>query len=208
VGVKADTLGLGIELAAPLSQNFNLRIGGDFFSFNYPFTLDGVHYDARMHLQSGHASLDWFPGHRAFHVSPGIMYFKDSLSAPSSVPPGQYFELGDQGFTNSVDNPVKGTATVIFPRSIAPMLTLGFGNLIPRSGKHFSVPFEIGIAYTGAAQINVTLNGTACTTEGCFTFADNADAQASLKQEIHKFNEDLKRIPIYPIISIGLAYSF
>ncbi len=56
--------------------------------------------------------------------------------------------------------------------------------------------------------MNVTLNGTACTNEGCFTFASNPDAQSSLQQEIQKINADLKKVPIYPILSIGFGYRF
>jgi hypothetical protein len=208
VGIKADTLGAGIELATPLARHFNLRSGINAFAFNYPFIIDGVNYDAKLHLKSSQTSVDWFPWRGGFHISPGILYFNNSFSAPSSVPAGQYFELGDQGFINSVDDPVAGTATLVFPRKVAPLLTLGFGNLIPRSGRHFSVPFEIGAAFTGAAQINVTLNGTACTSDGCFAFADNADAQSSLKQEVQKFNNDLAKVPVYPILSLGFAYSF
>jgi hypothetical protein len=208
IGIKADTLGAGFELATPLSQGFNLRAGITIFAFNDPFSIDGIDYDSRLHLKSGQASLDWFPWHNAFHISPGILYAKNTLAAPSSVAPGRYFELGSQGFTNSIDDPLTGTASVTFPRQVSPMLTVGFGNLIPRSGRHLSVPFEIGVAYTGAAQIKVTLNGTACTSDGCFTFSDSPEAQAYLQQEILKLNNDLKKVPIYPIVSIGLGYRF
>jgi hypothetical protein len=138
-----------------------------------------------------------------------VLYFKSSLAAISSVQPGRYFELGDQGFINSVDDPVSGNASVVFPRKFAPMLTIGFGNIIPRSGRHLSFPVEFGAAYTGAAHINVTLDGTACViAKGCFSFMANPDAQQGLKQEIYKLNEDLKRYPVYPIASMGVAYRF
>ncbi len=208
LGIKVDTLGAGVELGTPLARSFNLRSSFNFVAFSYPFTVDGVNYDAKLHLVSSGTSVDWFPGHRSFHISPGILYLRSSISAPSSVPAGQPFTLGDQAFTNSVNDPVAGTAQVVFPRRVAPMLTVGFGNILPRSGRHFSVPFEVGAAYTGAAQINVTLNGTACTSDGCFTFADNAEAQASLKQEVHDINETMKKFPIYPILSLGFAYRF
>ncbi len=208
LGIKADTLGAGIELATPIARSFNLRSSFNFIAFNSLFSVDGVNYDAKLSLRSSQTNLDWFPRHGSFHISPGILYLRSSINAPSSVPAGQPFTLGDQAFTNSVNDPVVGTAQVVFPRSVAPMLTVGFGNIIPRSGRHFSVPFEVGAAYTGAAQIRVTLNGTACTSDGCFTFADNAEAQASLTQEVHDINETMKRFPVYPILSMGLAYRF
>ena len=209
IGFKADTLGAGVEAATPLSRNFNLRGGVNLFSFGYFFDIDNVDYNSQMHLRSGQMNLDWFPKHGGFHISPGVLYFKSSLAAISSVQPGRYFELGDQGFLNSVDDPVNGNATVVFPRKFAPMLTIGFGNLIPRSGRHLSFPIEFGAAYTGAARINVTLDGTACIiNQGCFSFASSPDAQKGLKQEISKLNEDLKRFSVYPIVSMGVAYRF
>jgi hypothetical protein len=206
VGFKASTLGTGIEIATPLAGRINLRSGFNFFAFNDPFSIDGVNYTARFHLQSSQTTLDWFVG--GFHISPGILYVKNSMSAPSFVGPGQTFVLGTQTFLNSVDDPVTGSSTVIFPRTFAPLFLFGYGNLLPRSGGHLSLPIEAGVAYTGAAQINVVLNGTACVTNGCVNFAQNADAQKFLKQEIQILNEDLKHYPVFPIVSLGLAYRF
>jgi hypothetical protein len=208
IGFTASTAGAGVEVATPVSRSFNLRSSFNTFAFNYPFTIDGVYYNARLHLQSSGTTLDWFPLHRKFHISPGIMYVKNTLAAPASVGVGEPFELGKQPFINSVDDPVTGTSSVVVPRKFAPMLLFGFGNIIPRTGRHFSVPLEFGAAYTGAPQIQVALDGTACTTQGCVAFASNAEAQAALKQEVYNLNEDLKCVPFYPIFSVGLAYHF
>ena len=209
IGFKADTLGLGVELATPMAYKINLRTSINFFAFSYPFSIDGVNYDARLHLKSSETTVDWFPhGRGGFHISPGILYVKNTLSAPASVGPGQTFVLGSQTFINSVDDPVNGSSAAVYARKFAPMLLLGYGNIIPRTGRHLSVPFEIGAAYTGAPQISVALNGTACTTDGCVDFATNSEAQKFLKQEINILNEDLKKFPIFPILSMGVAYHF
>ena len=206
IGFRASTLGLGVEFATPLAGRINLRSSFNFFAFNDPYSMDGVNYDARLHLQSSQTTLDWFVGR--FHISPGFLYVKNSMSAPVFVGPGQTFVLGTQTFLNSVDDPVTGSSSVIFPRTFAPLLLFGYGNLLPRSGEHLSLPIEVGVAYTGAAQINVALNGTACVTDGCVNFSQNADAQKFLKQEINILNEDLKHYPVFPIVSVGLAYRF
>lgn len=208
LGVTASTLGAGLELATPLSRSFNLRSGLNYFSFDYGFTVDGLRYNSRLHLKSIASTVDWFPWHHGFHISPGVLYAKNSMAAATYVGPGQRFTLGDQDFIDSVNDPVSGTASLIFPHQVAPLLTIGFGNLLPRSGRHISVPFEIGAAYTGSPHVDVNLNGTACTTDGCFTFASNQDAQNSLHQEVHDINEDLKRIPVFPVLSLGFAYKF
>jgi hypothetical protein len=197
---------MGVELATPLAGRINLRSGFNFFAFTDPFSIDGVNYNAGLRLQSSQTTLDWFIG--GFHISPGFLYFKSRMSAPTSVGPGQTFVLGTQTFLNSVDDPVNGASSVIYPRTFSPLLLLGYGNLLPRRGGHLSLPVEVGVAYTGPPQISVALNGTACTTEGCVNFSQNADAQKFLKQEIQILNEDLKHYPVFPIVSVGLAYRF
>jgi hypothetical protein len=57
-----------------------------------------------------------------------------------------------------------GTASADFPRNFAPTLMAGFGNMIPRTGNHFSFPLEFGVAFIGRPQIDLKLSGTACTT--------------------------------------------
>jgi hypothetical protein len=209
IGFTADTLGLGIEFATPLAYRINLRSSINAFAFNDPFSIDGVSYDARLHLKANETTVDWFPRAGGFHISPGFLYFKSSMSAPASVGPGRTFVLGTQTFLNSVDDPVTGSSSVIYPHAFAPMLLIGYGNIIPRiRGGHLSVPFELGAAYTGAPVISVALNGTACTTDGCVNFATNSEAQTFLKQEIHNLNEDLKKYPFFPIVSLGVAYRF
>jgi hypothetical protein len=208
-GFKADTLGLGFEIATPLALRINLRSSFNIFAFDDPFNIDGVNYDARLHLKSSETTVDWFPrATGGFHISPGLLYLKNTMSAPASVGPGQTFVLGTQTFLNSIDDPMTGTSSVVYPHTFAPMLLLGFGNIIPRTYRHISFPVEFGAAYTGAPQISVALNGTACTTEGCVNFAGNAQAQTFLKQEVYNLNEDLKRYPVFPIVSLGVAYRF
>jgi hypothetical protein len=131
IGFKADTLGLGVEFATPMAYRINLRSSINFFAFNYPFNIDGVNYNARLHFKSSETTVDWFPrGEGGFHISPGILYVKNTLSAPASVGPGQTFVLGSQAFINSVDDPVNGTSSVVYSRKFAPMLLLGYGNII------------------------------------------------------------------------------
>ena len=208
IGFKADTLGLGVEFATPMAYRLNLRTSVNFFAFNAPFNIDGVDYNARLHLKSSQTTVDWFPrGEGGFHISPGILYLKNTLSAPASVGPGQTFLLGTQTYTNSVDDPVSGSSTVVYPHSFAPLLLFGYGNMIPRIRKRLSFPIEVGVAFTGAPQMSVALNGTACTTNGCVNFT-NPDPQKSLKDEINILNEGLKRYPVFPILSVGFAYHF
>jgi hypothetical protein len=208
IGLKAGTLGAGVEMATPLARSLNLRATGTFVDFNYVFNIDGIDYSTRVNFRSAQLAIDWFPFHGSFHISPGFLYFNNNLSGDAHVPAGKTFTLSDTTYINTVDDPVLGTATIQYNTHIAPTLTVGFSNIIPRNGKHFSVPFEIGAAYTGAAIMDIKIAGTACTVQGCFNAATDVDTQANLKREIKDINDQVKKVPIFPIISIGLAYRF
>ncbi len=207
LGVKLSPLGVGAEVATPLARSFNLRGAANFVNIGYGFSEDGANYEGEMHFRSGQAMLDWFPFHGAFHISPGVLIYRSQLFAAASVPAGAQFELGDNGFTSSPADPVHGSATLTFGRSLMPQIMMGWGNLLPRSGRRWSVPFEVGAAYMGHNLVQLNLQGTACVQYGCLSTSDPT-IQQSIQAEQATFNEDLKRAQVYPILSTGFAYRF
>jgi hypothetical protein len=102
-----------------------------------------------------------------------------------------------------------GSAAIKFPHQIAPTIMMGFGNLIPRTGKHLSIPFEFGAAFMGTPRVNCQCSAqrNRLHHEGCFDAATNTEVQQNLADEVIKLKK-LDYIPVYPIVSIGLAYRF
>ncbi len=207
-GLTATTLGGGVQLATPLGNRLNLRVGGNFVQFQYPFTTDGVQYTPQIKLESGQGTIDWFPGNGEFHVSAGALYFRNGFSGSANVQPGQVYTLGDTTYINSVDDPVSGTASLKYDRKVAPMLLIGWGNLIPRTGRHVTFPIEVGVAYMGAPQMTLHLNGTSCTTDGCFNNATDPSTLTNIKQEQNQIDNDLRYTTFYPVLSVGFGFRF
>ena len=211
LGVYLNSLGPGAEIATPMGRHLNLRAGANFFRYGQVLDIDGVSYNAQLNFNSGQVQVDYFPMAGGFHISPGVLYSRNGVSSVGSVPPGGSFELGSQSYINSVNDPVHGTATVAYPRNVAPLLTIGWGNLIPRTGRHWAIPVELGAAYTGAAQFVFDLMGTACPSNApanCVNFATDPAVKQNVAQEQVNINELAKRIEVYPIFSIGVSYSF
>jgi hypothetical protein len=209
VGLRISSFGPGLEMATPLSQHLNLRSIINVIDYGHKFTADGGDYNAEIHFHSAQMSVDWFPFlHGGFHISPGIMAFNNKLAAQLKVPPGQTFELEDYELTSSLDNPLHGGATATYGRKIAPVLMAGFGNILPRNGRHFTAPFEFGVAYPGAAQISASLQGIACQPEGCADVSTDPEAQSAVVQKQNELNSDLNKFQLYPIVSMGVAYRF
>lgn len=204
----ANTLGAGFEVSTPIARHFDLRGGANFLSLSPAFDVDGLHYSSNVNLRSGKFGVDWFPRRRNFHITPAILYFNNNLTALTHVPAGAQFTLDDNPFVSSASDPVHGDAGLVYSHHVAPMLSVGFNNILPGTHRHISVPLEFGVAYTGAPKIHASLVGTACQSDGCFSFAENAEAQQSLKNEIKDINDTLSNIPVYPVLSIGFGYRF
>ena len=209
IATKVGTLGYGGQIATPLTSWLNLRGGAHFFNFGYGLTSDGTNYYASLHMKSGTVQADVYPfRHSSFHVSPGILIFKSNVAAAMYVPGGSTFTENNTDYISDPSDPVHGTGTIAFSRSIMPALTIGFGNMIThRESRHWSVPFEIGAAYTGHNTIQINLAGSVCQTSGCGSVNDPS-VQQNVVQQQNKINEDAKRFQIYPIISSGVSYRF
>lgn len=207
-GLTASTLGGGAEMAVPVSRRVNLRIGGSYIRYDVPFDIDAVNYDPGVKFTSARSTLDWFPHGGAFHVSVGALYFQNTIHGVASVGEGRTFKLGEDHYLNSVDDPIRGSASIVYHKKTAPMATLGFGNILPRSGRHLSVPFEFGGAYLQPPDVLLDLQGTACTDQGCFDARTNGQLRDDLETERIRFQKDLRPFQVYPIVSLGLACRF
>ncbi len=111
-------------------------------------------------------------------------------------------------YTSFATDPIHGVASLTFGKRTAPQLTVGWGNMIPRRGRHVSVPFDIGFQYVGAPLIHFNLAGTGCSDQGCSNLATDPTAQANIRQEESDLNGDIAPLRFYPIARIGIAYTF
>lgn len=209
VGLKFSTLGAGAEIATPVTHRSNIRFGFNAFSYSTGLDKDNIHYNADMQLRSIEAHYDFFPFDGGFHISPGFLaYLASPVKAASTVQGGQTFTLGGTTFLSDPSNPVKGTGKLDFHRA-GPSVTVGWGNLLPRSTKRFTVPFEVGIVYQGSPKATLNLTGSACDPSGlnCRSTADPI-IQSHVQSEQTKINNDINYFQVYPIVSIGFGFKF
>jgi hypothetical protein len=210
IGAKISLLGIGGEAAVALTKRINVRGGFNFFNYSDTFSKDGISYGGQLAFRSAEAHLDLFPFAGAFHVSPGLLLYNDNhISANASVPGGQVFTLGGVSYISSAANPVSGTAKLGFNK-VAPSILVGFGNLLPRNRRRFSLSTEIGVAFTGAPKASLALAGVACSNPAliCVNAGTDPIVQANVQSEVAKVNKDVSVLKIYPLASVGFAVNF
>ncbi len=209
-GVKASTLGIGIDAATAVTQRSNLRVGFNGFNYSRDFTKDGITYDGELSLRSFEILYDqYLIG--GLHISPGLLaYNGNQANGRAAVPGGQSFSLGDVTYFSSRTNPVTGTGVLDTP-NVSPMVLIGVGNLLPRSGRHFTVNLEAGVVFQGAPKSTLRLSGSACNnSQGtiCQDIASTPAIQANVLAEQTKINQSVDFFRYYPVVSFGVGYRF
>lgn len=209
--------GVNMQTAVNLASHFNLRGTGSFFNYeDKNISTNGFTVDGKLNLGGGGVLLDYFPfAHHGLRISAGaLVYNRNALSATVAVQGGTSFTLNDVTYYSSPSQPVTGAGSLgLHAQNPAPMVTFGWGNMIPRRGGHWSFPIEIGAAYTGEPTVNLALtSGQVCAdpegTLDCQNVVGDASVNQNLQAQIAKYKTDLNPLRFYPIFSFGMAYSF
>lgn len=205
--------GAGFDVATPLSETINLRAGADFFSYATSLQEQGANVTADLRLRSGHASLDWFPLGGRFRLSPLVVFANSSrIQATATVPSGSTVTMNGQDYISSSTDPLHGSGLIDFPK-VSPGFSLGFGNIVPRTNNHFSMPIEAGFYYVGQPHLTVGFSGSACDPSqpaavGCQPVAQDLGFQHDLAAFVARNNNNLSYASFLPIFSVGFAYKF
>jgi len=213
-GTDVSPLGAGISATTNINQHLNLRANGSYFSYSGAnFTTQGFNITGKLNMQSARASVDYYPFHTGFRLSPGVMFHNDNQGTMNlAVTPGQAFTLNNQTYYSATGaNAVKGVGTFgLGNGSPAFTMTTGWGNSIPKSGRRISFPFELGVAFTKTPTLNFNLTGDGCDKTGvyCVDVATNPQIQQNIAIQVAKYRSDIEPLKTYPIASFGVVYNF
>lgn len=211
IGVMVGTLGVGGQVAVRVLRPLNVRAGFSGFGIGYNFSNDGIDYGARLRLEGAQATLDYFFFH-GIHISGGgLLYNGIRVTGTASVPSGSTFSLNSVTYESGAAPPVAGNAAITF-RKVAPVALLGFGNLVPRGKRHWSITADFGAAYSGSPRAALNLTGQVCNpghTSGptCMSVATQT-VQSNVTAEQNSLNSKMNFLKIFPIISLGFGYAF
>jgi hypothetical protein len=208
------TGGIGFDIATPFFRKFNLRSGADFFSYTANFQEQGANIGTTLRMRAAHANLDWFPFGGRFRLSPLLVFSNNNrIEATALIPAGSTMTLNGQNFIGSHSDPLHGAGSIDF-RKVSPGLTLGFGNMVPRDhSRHISVPIEAGFYYVGQPRLNINFSGSACDPAmpdaiGCQAVDKDSGFMQDLAAFIARNNRNLSYASFFPVVSVGLGYSF
>lgn len=202
VSVKAGTLGVGADVTFGLNEEFNVRVGGNWFSYSYDdfefdededpelaAAIDKV--EMSIDFLSVGALVDWHPGGGGFRVSAGAFFNgnEGSLSVAS----------GSMITVNDTEYQLEGLDGTIDFTAIAPYVGIGWGNAAD-TDSHWHFAADLGVLIQGGPDVSVT----ALASDPALQDALNDD----IAVEIQELEDDIDRFFVYPVLALGVSYTF
>ncbi len=187
-----STLGGGLELASPLTERYTARLGFNTFKTSANENSGGIDYKGDLKLSSVTALVDWRPWSGVTHLTAGVIFNNNKLEMSGTTTAGTY---DFNGATYSSAGGDSVTTTVDFNK-VAPYLGIGWSGQPTKQGFSFST--DIGILFQGSPKAAVT-------TSGAWGGADTAQLAADAQNQL---NSDLNNFKYYPVISVGIGYTF
>jgi len=224
IGASFSTFGPGLQVTTFITPHLNLRTSGSYFTHTTNLTTNGFNPTAKLKLMSAGVSADIYPFHTGFRVSPGVLVYNgNKVTANASLAGGASVTLNGNTYYSANPNQALGITALhgtgelgLNTNRPAFTATAGWGNTIPHDGARWSFPFEAGVALTGQPSVNANLAGWACVDQLLTECTDVASStnpiaiqiQNDLGAQINKWKSNLSPLGTYPIVSVGVAYSF
>lgn len=200
---KAGTLGLGAELTAGLSPQWNVRLGANAFDYSERREVSDIEYDGEARLRNATAFLDWHPGGGGFRLTGGLLYNGNEVLGSSLPPASGFYDIGGVpvpvGFVGTLD------AKAEFD-TFAPYAGLGFGNAVA-PGKKLGFFVDLGVVFQGEADVTLTPVIPAGSPINTVPGAREA-LDILLEREARDLEEEASDYDLYPVLAIGLSYRF
>jgi hypothetical protein len=191
LGVKAGTLGIGIEATWRPIPWLDLRLGADQYDYDDPGSQAGVDYDAELSLETYHATASFRFPLSPMRLTAGAYVNNNELNLVSQDAPT--FEIGGTQFTSADVGTLSSSA---YFEGTAPYLGVGFDfELFGKVGLNI----DFGVLWQGDPTVSLEADGL-LSNDQIFL-----DALESERQELESEIEDYKA---WPVLSIGFNFKF
>jgi len=216
LGVKAGTLGTGLEVSVGLTQTLNARLGITNVDFSTDETLDlddpdtntSASIDSTLDLNFGATMLmlDWYVFDGTFHLTAGMVKNDSKAKLTGDLSSGTVtFDGTTYDVANDFTDP-SVSGTIKLGSGYEPYVGIGWGR---KAGNEpgFAVSFELGVLL-----LSPSVDLKAPTLDPNGTAASNGITQADLDADVDAAesaaDDDLSALKAWPVVSLGVNYAF
>lgn len=186
VGVKAGTLGLGVDVTGRLTDRLSVR--GTFSSADVSRTqgVSGIDYDATLNLGAYGVLVDFHPFKGSFRLSAGWMHNRTGLDLVAT--PTKDVKIGGTTYAPGEVGTLRGD--IGFKESV-PYFGLGLGNAAKAPGR-IRFLMDAGVLSQGAGDTKLTSSR-------------NLVSRADLRSEEADVNDKVDHVKLWPVLSFGIS---
>ena len=193
LGVKAGTLGIGIEGTWRPLPIVDIRLGANQYEFDTIGRYAGINYDATLDFDTLYATANFKFPLSPFRVTVGAYSNSNEFTMASAETAG--FEIGGSPYTLAEIGTV--TATTSFP-STSPYL--GFGFDFSLAGK-VGLNLDFGVLWQGEPTVTMT-------TDGVLNSISDPTFLGLVEDERQELQDKLSDYKAWPVISLGFVFNF
>jgi hypothetical protein len=206
-----SSLGIGAQLGTNLSPKLDLRLFGNYLNLTHRYTDNGFVIAMNLELPNAGALVDLYPIHRfPLRISPGYLFVNQNrVRVDVRSERGNIFSLNNVDFISDDADPVRGTGRLLL-RGSGFMITTGLGRFVSHNARHFTFPFELGVAFIQKPSVIVQLSGQVCSPQLnlCQPVATYPGFSTNLAAQVADWNNTASAFHTFPIVRGGVAYTF
>lgn len=198
---EISTLGLGASVSKSVTPNLNGRIGlntGAIDVGDYQRNSNTVTYETKLNLFNVSTVLDYYPFRNSgLRMTGGIVLHNTELEGKAKLNNNQVFVYNNNTYSTADITSVQGKVSL--PNQVAPYIGIGWGNPF-KQGQRWGFSANLGVMFAGSPQINLTPN------------INNEALRNQILQDIaieaRELEKKLQGYSFYPVLSLGVSYSF
>lgn len=206
VGLTLGTTGIGLDVAAPVTEYLQVRAGYDFLSgIKYKEDIDyrakgqptkKTEAEGKLYLGAAKLLLDVFPFRTVpFRFTTGFYLGADEVVKVENTIPVKAFDkgegllIGDYIVEFDDDGIGRGTIKV---NQFRPYVGIGFGRSVPR--KRFGVSGDLGVMFWGKPKLYEKQTGK-----------DLEVTKSDLGSDSDKYFDTMSKITVWPVLTVRLT---
>jgi hypothetical protein len=191
VGIKAGTLGIGLEGTWRPLPYLDVRLGANSYDYEADGSQAGVNYDATLNLDTYYATANFrFPA-SPMRISAGIYSNGNELNLQSAEI-GDVM-IGDVLYSSAEVGSLSSTTSF---SGTAPYLGFGFDFTV--LGK-VGLNMDFGVLWQGEPTVTMNADGLV---SGLSAF------QAELEKERLELEDEVSDYKAWPVVSLGFVFNF
>jgi len=193
VGLKAGTLGVGVEGRWSFLPWLDVRVGANRYDYDDDGSQAGINYDATFALDTFYATGNLRVPLSPFRLTAGAFDNRNEFLLGSRDTGGANFNIGGASFSPADVGTVNAVASF---DDVSPYLGIGYD--VEIFGK-VGFNLDFGVLWQGAPTVSMQADGLA---------ADQQVFLDALELERLELEDELNDFKAWPVVSLGFVYNF